>query len=42
MTKACWMITIGSYPPFPMLGAMLSREEVLAAARVIWPYAEVA
>lgn len=41
MTKACWMITAGSYPPFPMLGAMLSREEALAAARVIWPYAEV-
>lgn len=40
MTKACWMITTGSYPPFPMLGAMLSREEALAAARVIWPYAE--
>lgn len=40
MTKACWMITTGRHT-FPMLGAMLSREEALAAARVIWPYAEV-
>ena len=39
--KACWMITIGSYPPFPMLGAVLDYKEALAAARVIWPYAEV-
>lgn len=41
MTKACWMITIGSHPPFPMLGAVLDYKEALAAARVIWPYAEV-
>lgn len=41
MTKACWMITIGSYPPFPMLDAVLDYKEALAAARVIWPGAEV-
>lgn len=41
MTKACWMITTGSYPPFPMLGAVLDYKEALAAARVIRPDAEV-
>lgn len=36
MTKACWMITTGR-----LLGAVLDYKEALAAARVIWPGAEV-
>lgn len=40
MTKACWMITTGRYT-FPTLGAVLDYKEALAAARVIWPGAEV-
>lgn len=41
MTKACWMVTTGRYT-FPMLGAVLSYDEALTAARVIWQDAEVA
>lgn len=42
MSKACWFISTSGRRPFAMLGSVLTYAEALAAARVIWPDAEVA
>lgn len=41
MTKACWLVILPGRPPFAMVGDVVGREEALAAARAIWPEAEV-
>lgn len=41
LRKSCWVITIPGYKPFTMGGESMTYEEALAAARVIWPDAEV-
>lgn len=41
MTKACWLVTIPGYRPFPMVGGQMIEAEALAYARGIWPEATV-
>jgi hypothetical protein len=41
-SKACWFISTTGCRPFAMLGSVLTHDEALAAARLIWPQAEVA
>lgn len=41
MTKACWLVILPGRAPFAMVGDVMARDEALAAARMIWPDAEV-
>lgn len=41
MTKACWLVILPGRSPFPMVGGVMGHDEALAAARAIWPSAEV-
>lgn len=40
MTKPMWIVVL-YWRSFPMVGGMMTREEALEAARLIWPDAEV-
>lgn len=40
-TKSHWLVTVAGYPPFHMVGEKMDYAQALAAARVIWPEAEV-
>ncbi|QRE00653.1 hypothetical protein [Pseudomonas phage Itty13] len=40
-SKSCWLVCLPGRKPFFMVGAKMDFDEALAAARVIWPEAEV-
>lgn len=41
IVKACWLVTIPGYRPFPLVGGQMTEAEALSYARGIWPNAEV-